>query len=176
MFYYPVDEKTKLKLLEKYHAIELYNLIEDNRHFLETWVDCVKDLKSINDCERFIAKGLTKYNHGVEVHMGVWSEEVLVGCICMINIDSRTRKLELGYFLGENYQGQGYITKSLKAMIENSFNSRGIIRIEINVSIENTKSISIAEKLGFLLEGKKKRADIINNRYHDVLIYGLLKQ
>lgn len=176
MFYYPVDEKIKLKLLEKYHANELYFLIENNRTFLEQWVDCVKDLKSVNDCERFIGKALTKHSHGFEVHMGVWSEDILVGCICIINIESATKKAELGYFLGEKYQGRGYITKSLKAVIEDLIENRGIIRIEINVSHENLKSIKIAQKLGFLLEGKKIKGEIINNKYHDVLIHALLKQ
>ena len=175
MFYYPVDKKVKLKLLEKYHANDLYNLIEENRAFLEQWVDCVKDLKSINDCERFIVKTLTKYSHGYEVHMGVWSQNILVGCICVINIDSAINKAELGYFLAEKYQGKGYITKSLKAVIENLFNHRDIIRLEINVSEENNKSIKIAEKLGFSLEGKKLKGEYLDNRYHNVLMYALLK-
>lgn len=175
MFYYPVEDNIKLKLLEKHHANDLYNLIENNRTFLEKWVDCVKDLKSVSDCERFIAKTLTKYSHGLEIHMGVWSENILVGCICVINIDSIIKKAELGYFQGENHQGKGYITKSLKAVKDNLIENRGFIRIEINVSSENKKSIEVARRLGFSLEGKKLKGEFINNEYHDVLMYAVVQ-
>ena len=79
MFYFEVDDNIKLKLLEKHHGEQLYELIEDSREFLERWVDFVKDLRDVKDCERFIAKALTKYAQGFEIHMGVWDKGILVG-------------------------------------------------------------------------------------------------
>ncbi|QNO15713.1 GNAT family N-acetyltransferase [Alkalicella caledoniensis] len=176
MFYYPVDDNIKLKLLEKHHGKELYDLIENNRSYLEHWLEFAKVLNSTSDCERFIVKALNKFSQGFEVHMGIWVEHTLVGAICIINIDKNCKKAELGYYLGEQYQGKGYVTKSLKSVINSLFNERKLNRLEIRCAAENTKSINIAEKLGFSLEGKLEKAEMYNGRFHDLMIYGLIEK
>lgn len=174
MFYYPVDDKLKLKLLEKHHGQDLYNLIESSRNHLQKWVDCIKDLKSVHDCERFIIKTLNKYAQGFEMHIGIWNEEKLIGCICVINIDCQAKKAELGYYLGEDYQGNGYVTKSLRVIVDYLINERKFLRLEANVPQVNEPSIKVVENLGFKLEGKKRMGEYINKEYYDILLYGLL--
>ena len=68
------------------------------------------------------------------------------------------------------------MTKSLNKIIEHIFIERDFNRIELQIINTNQRCINLAEKLGFKLEGQLKKAEIRDNEYFDILIYGLLKK
>lgn len=62
-------------------------------------------------------------------------------------------KVEVGYDLKEEFWGKGYMQEAMKEIIAMATDSMHIKEINACISIENKRSICLAEKLGFVLSG-----------------------
>ena len=82
---------------------------------------------------------------------------------------------EIGYFLLDEYKGQGIMTEAVSQICELAFSELDICRITGLVFVENTASARVLEKNGFKPEGCMKQAVIKNGMLHDLLVYGKLK-
>jgi ribosomal-protein-serine acetyltransferase len=78
--------------------------------------------------------------------------------------------------VGEEYQGLGIMTRTCKGLIHHAFNELGINRIEIRACTGNEKSRAITERLGFKLEGTIRQAELLHERFHDHVVYGMLAE
>ena len=61
---------------------------------------------------------------------------------------------EVGYDLKEAFWGNGYMQEALKEIIAFAAKSMNIKRIDAVIYVENPKSISVVERLGFSFDGK----------------------
>ena len=98
----------------------------------------------------------------------------MVGQIEYNYIDLKNRKTEIGYRLGESFQGKGSVTKSCRALIDYAFGELKLNRVELRCAVENTKSRKIAENLGFKNEGVIRQSELIRGKFFDFVIYGML--
>jgi ribosomal-protein-alanine N-acetyltransferase len=64
-------------------------------------------------------------------------------------------RVEIGYDLKKEFWGNGYMYEALNGIIEFAKGSMNIKEINACIYTENHKSISLAEKLGFVLTGSK---------------------
>lgn len=79
---------------------------------------------------------------------------------------------ELGWIVHPDYSGQGIATKLVKAILKEAKN-RGFKRAEAEAAIENIPSVKLAKKLGFSIEGIKKKGLLLDDgRYVDTYIFG----
>ena len=82
---------------------------------------------------------------------------------------------EIGYFLLDEYKGQGIMTEAVSWICELAFFELDICRITGLVFADNPASARVLEKNGFELEGRMKQAVIKNGILHDLLIWGRVK-
>lgn len=87
--------------------------------------------------------------------------------------DIERKNAELGYWLSEEYWGQGIITKAIKQMTEFAFTTFDINRVFARPFGNNIASQKVLEKAGFILEGKFENSFIKNAEYLDELIYAI---
>lgn len=100
-------------------------------------------------------------------------KDKLVGNISFNSINNELKKVEIGYWLSAEYQGNGIVTKSVSKLIEMAFTELNILKIQISVAVENQPSRKVCERLGFNLEGIITHAENLNGRVVDHAIYGL---
>jgi ribosomal-protein-serine acetyltransferase len=81
---------------------------------------------------------------------------------------------EIGYWLRTDATGQGYVTEAGRAMVDFSFDTLSLERLELVAGVENHASNRVAEKLGFRREGLMRSAGFTLERRYDCYIYGLL--
>lgn len=86
-------------------------------------------------------------------------------------IDWGDRATSLGYWLGEEFQGRGLVTRACAAMTEHAFGELGLNRIVVSCATENSKSRAIPEKLGFEQEGVLREAEWLYHRFVDHVLY-----
>jgi ribosomal-protein-alanine N-acetyltransferase len=99
-------------------------------------------------------------------------------CIGLVNYhhrEARNEKLEIGYILAPAQQGRGLMTEAVAALVVYCFGELSAHRIEALIHPDNTASIRLVERLGFLCEGGPLRDRWrVGGRYMSVMMYGLL--
>lgn len=85
------------------------------------------------------------------------------------------KSVEIGYFIGEEYWGNGIATEAVKLICEYGFEHLDINRIIAGVFAHNEGSKRVLEKCGFELEGVMKKALFKMGDFYDNFRYALLK-
>ncbi len=88
---------------------------------------------------------------------------------------TRSRTVELAYWLAPEYHGQGYGSDGATQLITYAFEDKNFRRIEAAVGSFNEPSIGLLESLGFQHEGTRREAAWYRGEYHDMQLYGLLR-
>jgi len=89
--------------------------------------------------------------------------------------DIHCRNAEMGYWLAEQYWGQGIMPEAIKQMVEYSFANLDIDRIFARPFGTNTASQRVLEKAGFSLEAHFEKTIFKNGEYLDELFYAVRK-
>ena len=71
-----------------------------------------------------------------------------LGC-CGIEPHEDGRTVELGYWLGERYWNQGYVTEAAHALIDMVFRTRDVEQIDARCRVMNIPSRRVIQKCGF---------------------------
>ena len=82
---------------------------------------------------------------------------------------------EMGYYIAEEYWGQGIGTKAIKQLTDHLFSETDIIRIFAEPFSTNHASCCLLEKNGFQLEGTLRKNAIKNGVLLDMQMYSLIK-
>ena len=99
-----------------------------------------------------------------------------IGCIgFVLGQDIHKKSIELGYWLSEEYWGQGIASEAVKAMVDYAFAHFQVNRIWASVFSGNEASERVLLKNGFLHEATLKQSIFKNNVYIDELIFSMLR-
>lgn len=89
--------------------------------------------------------------------------------------DIHRYNVELGYWVGEPYWGQGIISKAIASFTDYLFSNYKINRVYGEVFENNTASAKVLEKNGFTKEAVLKKAAFKNGFFIDLIVYSKLK-
>jgi [ribosomal protein S5]-alanine N-acetyltransferase len=104
------------------------------------------------------------------------SDNALVGGLTLANIRRGVAQAaSVGYWMGQTYVRQGYMTAAVGAVIPFAFNTLRLHRLEAACIPTNIASIRLLEKTGFVREGYARDYLCINGQWQDHLLYGRLK-
>lgn len=79
----------------------------------------------------------------------------------------------LGYWLGEEYQGQGFMSEAMRLTLIYGFNTLQFHRVNAGTLPHNGRSIKLLRKFGFEEEGYAKSYLQINGEWQDHILFGL---
>jgi ribosomal-protein-serine acetyltransferase len=175
MFSHKIDDDAELRLIAPRHAEELNALVMQNFEHIREWSAWLTDKeRPIERTQEWIRQNLERFAKNESFTIGIWHKGAIAGQIDFGNVDWNDRKFEIGYWLGESFQGKGLVTKSCRALINYAFNELKLNRVEMRCAVENKKSRKIPEKLGFREEGILREAGWLHYHFVDEVIYGLL--
>jgi ribosomal-protein-serine acetyltransferase len=170
MFSYKIDEEIELRLLEERHAEQVFALLTENR---ERHPELDRNF-SLDDARKKIKSDLTLFAENKGLGVGIWYKGDLAGGVRYHEIDWSNRMTELGYWISERFEGRGLVIKTCRVLIDYAFNELALNRLIISCSAENQKSRAVPEKLGFKQEGILRQSEWLQDRFVDMVIYGLL--
>lgn len=101
-------------------------------------------------------------------------ENVVIGN-CGFFWDISNYVARLAYVLARAYWQQGIMTEALRALLQFSFDTKNMHRIEAEVAVDNIASTRTLQKLGFQEEGILRERLYVNERFYDEKIFSLLK-
>lgn len=97
----------------------------------------------------------------------------LTGCIDTHHCDPRTGVFSYGIALDERFRGKGLAKEAVLLVLRYYFQERRYQKCDVGVFDFNTDSARLHEKLGFTLEGRRRRATYTGGQFHDMLLYGI---
>ena len=91
------------------------------------------------------------------------------------------KKGELGYWVSEQFQGKGIVTRSCQQLLKYAFTHLGLNRIvlrfkHVSDDNENGRSRRVAERLGFTQEGVQRQGGVARGEFMDMVVYSLLAE
>jgi ribosomal-protein-alanine N-acetyltransferase len=104
------------------------------------------------------------------------TDDQLIGSLTLFNLDFNHRRAEIGYALGRDHWGKGYMNEALMAVLKYAFEVLDLHRIEADVDPRNAASIKTLERLGFKREGYLRERWQVNGEIQDAFYYGLLRR
>ncbi|CAN5507057.1 MAG: GNAT family N-acetyltransferase [Pyrinomonadaceae bacterium] len=170
MFIYKIDDETELRLYEERDAEQMYALFAESRG---RHAELDKNF-SLEDVKGKIRLDLDLFAKHKGLGTGIWYCGKLAGGIRYHEIDLVNRTTELGYWLGEKFEGKGLVIKACRALIDHAFGPLGLNRIVISCAVENKKSRAVPEKLGFKEEGVARQSEWQHESFVDMVIYAML--
>lgn len=157
------------------NAEEVFNQIEKNRSRLSPFIPWESRIKTLDDVKsRFEREQIWRDKFEVfEFGIYLKSTSEYVGNIGVFRIEWLDNKCELGYWLTSDFEGKGYMLEAAEALLL-EVKQIGFHRVEIKCAPENIKSLNLAKKLNFTLEGILKDNFIFNGQYQDTMVFAKL--
>jgi ribosomal-protein-serine acetyltransferase len=176
MFHLDLGGGLELRLLRESDAVEVFRATERNRAQLRDWLPWVDRTHSAEVPRQFILKALELYANREGITAGILVDGGLAGTISLHRVDALNHSTSIGYWLDAQHHGRGVMTRACRAMVSHAFAEYGVHRVEIRCAPGNVKSCAIPRRLGFVREGVLREAEWVNDRYLDLVVWGMLAQ
>jgi len=174
MFSLRLARGVELRMLEPWHAEELFALVDRNRERLREWLPWVDATQSADDTLKFIRDSLKRHAENGDIVVGVWAGRKLAGTVGL-HIRGEARAM-LGYWLGKDFEGRGLVTSACGALVDHAFRHLKVERVEIFAEPRNARSRAVPGRLGFRREGTLRHVARLNDRFIDHDVYSLLRE
>ena len=139
-------------------------------------------IQSVEESGAFIDEMLTAAERGEVLHWAVTEARVdrVIGLISLQQLegngDRYHRRAEVGYGLARAHWARGIGSEAVRAVVGYVFETLGLNRVYARTIADNTESVHLLERLGFLREGTQRQHSFEDDgRFHDSAVYGLLR-
>lgn len=140
-----VDEEITLRQLSAEDAGAVFDLIDRNREHLSQHDD---DTAGKYSDEEAVLESIRNPKNPERLRLGIWANEELTGSINLTRFEG-SASFEVGYYLGKEYQGKGYMTKAVKKIVEYAFTEKKACQVFAKVHPKNAESMAVLERAGF---------------------------
>lgn len=120
--------------------------------------------------EEDCAKNLKRF--GIELR----ESKKIIGIIDLYNINLKSKKLKLGYWIGKNYRRKGYATEAIKKIIDYAFQNYTVDEIIATTLTDNNISMNILLKNGFIKGKILKNDRFLDGKYVDSVQFSLWRK
>lgn len=160
-----ISEGLVITLLKESFAQALFELTDRNRIYLKQWLPWLDSVTKAEDTLDFINQAITQNQNNLGPTYAIIYQGEIIGVIGYHPLNTANNYGEIGYWLSEHMQGNGFITKAARKLIEIGFEKLNLNRIQIPAAEENSKSRSIPERLGLKFEGIIRERELLYGKY-----------
>lgn len=165
-------EEISLRPLQADDAQEIYDTIDAQREYLGHWLPFVAKTDTVAFTQKAVDSLSSSDNKTFTIRKGVQ----FIGLIGFKATDKANCKTEIGYWLSQDYQGKGIMTRAVEVLCGNAFEELEMNRVQIMCAVGNTPSSNIPKRLGFQFEGVERDGELFaDGKFVDIEVYSLLK-
>lgn len=175
MFTRAIDEDLELELLHVGLAEDLFREVDANREHLRQWLTWVDDTHQLLDTREFLRLSMAGWAEGRMIRCAIRWRGRVCGSVSVEGISRTIGRGEIGYWLSEDCQGHGIMTRAVRHLTALAFEDEDIFRLELHAAEANTRSWAIPQRLGWTLEGTKRKSIPVNGVRLDMRLYSLLR-
>ena len=115
-------------------------------------------------------------NIGINWGITIKGNPKIIGIIGHYRISLENHRAEIGYMSLSEFNGKGYITEAIKAVVIYGFEQMNLHSIEAVIDPNNFASERVLQKNGFIKEAHILENELWGGKYWDTVIYSLLKK
>jgi ribosomal-protein-alanine N-acetyltransferase len=134
--------------------------------------------RTLADTESYLREVLREYEEGKDGPWGIEYRETgkVIGSIHLMAINLTHSKAEIGFVLSRSYWNRGLASEALTKVLEYSFESIRLNRIEAFCLVENRDGIGVVKKVGMKQEGTLREYLFQKGALRDFDLYAMLKR
>lgn len=169
-----ITDRLILREINQEDAESIYKILSDPDVIK---YDSFELFTEIEQAENLIKWFSEDFNQKQSIFWGIClkeNSEIIGFCRCKLEILGV--RASIGYDLNRDFWNMGIMTETLKAVTMYAFNTADINRIEATVATQNSASVRVLEKLGFVKEGILRERSYMSGTYHDMVMLSLLKR
>ena len=158
-------ESERIVLVRPYPATfelakEIFEKVDLSRKTLRDWLPWVDGTKTPEDeymgwlvdlCEKHWKEGC-----GFAYLIRHKKKKAVLGAIDLMRYIEQNKSAEIGYWLSDDAVGHGYVTEAVHALESVGF-KKGLNRIVIANDAKNTRSVNVAKRCGYHLDGVMRK-------------------
>ncbi|MFC1478675.1 GNAT family N-acetyltransferase [Candidatus Margulisiibacteriota bacterium] len=156
-----VNNNVSLLLVSDNSAKEYHNLICRNHNYLRKWLPWPEKGLTFEETKSFLNDLHQDSLNGMCLYLFINYQGKIVGMAGLHYIDFENGETSLGYWISEEYQGNGIITDSCSRLIDYAFEELHLNKAIIECPTDNPKSNCVAVRLGFNRVNVTKKAKTI---------------
>lgn len=170
-----ISDSITLREIQMSDAQAIFDTIDGQREYLGRWLPFVEFTRHVGDTEAFIAEMLGAPDDKRELTFVIIADGEFAGLAGFKDTDRTNRKTEIGYWLGERFQGRGIMTAVVGRLCVFAFAELHLHRIRICCAVGNTPSANIPRRLGFRFEGIERDGELVGEEtFRDIEVYAKL--
>jgi ribosomal-protein-serine acetyltransferase len=169
-----IADTVKFRRLQENDSAEFHALVQANIDRLSVWCPWLDEVETIEKTRSYLRRKIDRFKAGDGLPAGLFESGILIGFIALEFIDKMNLTTEIGYWLDARVEGRGLVTAACRKLIDHSFGELKLERVQIRCAVENRRSRSIPERLGFTLEGVLRHRERLGDRTVDLAMYGML--
>ena len=167
-------QRLRLRELRAADAPALFAIHADAANMRWFGADPMTDLAQVHALIDTFAQWRTQPNPGTR--WGIERDGELIGSCGLFKWNRAWHSCALSCELAPAARGQGLMSEALRAMLDWGIAHMHLHRVEALVHPQNTASVALLKRLGFIAEGKLREAGYWNGQRHDLMVLGLLTQ
>lgn len=113
------------------------------------------------DAEQFVEGTRSRKFGGCHYAIALAGTGAFIGCA---GLDQRQHGLELGYWIGERYWGNGYATEVAHALVDLAFRATQVEQLNVSCRVINDASRRVIHKCGFQYAGQGMMESLVAGR------------
>ena len=150
-------------------------------HNLKQWLPMAwtQNVQTVAETEELIRRWAIMWITREDLRFGLYrkSDGLYVGGCGLHRGDWQVMRFEIGYWVRASLEGQGYIREAVAGVTMFAFDTLGAERVELRCDSLNTRSIAVAERAGYTLEGRLRNdfSSTDKTTLRDTLVFSLLR-
>ena len=168
-------ERLVLRSVVLEDAPRIHELVSDRQ--ISATITSIPHPYPENQAREWLESVLNSEDEGRELLFGIIrkTDELFMGLIS-IDAGGQHDSSEVGYWIGVDYWGKGYMTEALVRIIQYGFEDLGLNRIYATHFHDNPASGRVMQKAGMTYEATMRQKVKKWDAYKDLLYYGILRE
>lgn len=137
----------------------LWDAIDESRDHLAPWMPWVDEYRNPDDALEYVRRSRARWllREDLAVAIVERATGTIVGGSGLHRIDWAYRLFEIGYWISKAAEGRGYVLETVQLLTRLAFEQLDANRVELRINTRNLRSLRVAERAGYVLEGTLRR-------------------
>lgn len=156
------------------HDVEAVFAMESDPVAMRYWSR--PPMRNIDEARASVKRAKTFFPERVGLRWSIARpiDDLMLGHLSLFNFSEQSRRADIGYGLGREHWGQGFMHEALTAVVDYAFGPMGLRRLEADIDPRNHASLRALERLGFAREGLLRERWQVGDEISDTVFMGML--